>query len=198
MCHQLASDWSAGRPRVVQVIAGSDKGKVGKITKVLTKTGQVVVEDVNIKVGGGGTGAGGREGAGGPCPVFAAQGWAGGLLLWLPGRCAPALPLTLCQPACLICCSPLPWLQTKHVKPTAEGESGQIVKAEYPVHHSNVQHYSTEKQVGGGGGGEGSGQAGSGWQDWRPRRACDVSIRTRSARPGSRRAGLTFTLLAAW
>lgn len=37
--------------------------------------------------------------------------------------------------------------QTKHVKPTAQGESGQIVKKEFPVHHSNVQLYSNEKQV---------------------------------------------------
>ncbi|GAB4823203.1 hypothetical protein N2152v2_010249 [Parachlorella kessleri] len=69
----------------VQVIAGSDKGVVGKITKVNTKTGTVLVEGVNIK--------------------------------------------------------------TKHVKPTQEGEAGQIVKKEFPVHHSNVQLYSTEKQV---------------------------------------------------
>ncbi len=70
---------------VPQVIAGSDKGTVGKITKVNTKTGTVIVEGVNIK--------------------------------------------------------------TKHVKPTAQGETGQIVKKEFPVHHSNVQLYSTEKEV---------------------------------------------------
>ena len=35
----------------VQVIAGSDKGKVGVVSKVLLKTGQVVVEGVNVKVG---------------------------------------------------------------------------------------------------------------------------------------------------
>lgn len=69
----------------VQVIAGTAKGTVGKVVKVLTKTGEVVVEGVNIK--------------------------------------------------------------TKHVKPAAQGESGQIVKKEFPVHHSNVQLYSTEKQV---------------------------------------------------
>jgi large subunit ribosomal protein L24 len=33
----------------VQIIAGHDKGKVGTITKVLTTTGEVVVEGVNIK-----------------------------------------------------------------------------------------------------------------------------------------------------
>ena len=32
-----------------QIIAGHDKGKVGTITKVLTTTGEVVVEGVNIK-----------------------------------------------------------------------------------------------------------------------------------------------------
>lgn len=36
----------------VQVIAGSDKGKVGVVQKVLLKTGQVVVEGVNVKVRG--------------------------------------------------------------------------------------------------------------------------------------------------
>lgn len=67
---------------LVQVISGKDKGLVGKITRVNTKTGQVVVEGANIR--------------------------------------------------------------TKHVKPQqgAEEEGGQIVKAEAPVHHSNVQHYS--------------------------------------------------------
>jgi len=34
----------------VQVIAGSDKDKVGVVSKVLLKTGQVVVEGVNVKV----------------------------------------------------------------------------------------------------------------------------------------------------
>lgn len=70
---------------VVQVIAGKDKGKVGKVSDVLTKVGQVLVEGVNIK--------------------------------------------------------------TKHVKPKAGGESGQIVQRESPVHHSNVMVYSEEKKV---------------------------------------------------
>lgn len=70
---------------LVQVIAGGDKGKIGKVTKVNTKTGQVVVEGVNIK--------------------------------------------------------------TKHVKPTNEEEGGQIVKSEFPVHSSNVQHYSEASAV---------------------------------------------------
>ncbi|CAL8462679.1 g2212 [Coccomyxa elongata] len=33
----------------VQVIAGKDKGKVGEVTKVLTKQGKIVVEGANIK-----------------------------------------------------------------------------------------------------------------------------------------------------
>lgn len=70
---------------VVQIIAGKDKGKVGKITEVLAKVGQVLVEGVNIK--------------------------------------------------------------TKHVKPRSQGEEGQVVKRESPVHHSNVMLYSEEKKV---------------------------------------------------
>lgn len=69
----------------VQVIAGGDKGKVGKITKVNRKTGQVTVEGVNIR--------------------------------------------------------------TKHVKPQNEEEGGKILKSEFPVHHSNVQHYSESSGV---------------------------------------------------
>ena len=38
-------------------------------------------------------------------------------------------------------------LQTKHVKPTQEGESGQIVTKEASLHASNVMIYSTEKKV---------------------------------------------------
>ena len=40
-----------------------------------------------------------------------------------------------------------PPLQTKHVKPAAQGEAGQIVKKEFPVHHSNVAVYSTAQQT---------------------------------------------------
>mmetsp|Transcript_32721 Transcript_32721/g.83014 ORF Transcript_32721/g.83014 Transcript_32721/m.83014 type:complete len:162 (-) Transcript_32721:518-1003(-) len=69
----------------VQVIAGKDKGKTGTITRVLPKTGLVVVEGVNIK--------------------------------------------------------------TKHIAPKQENEQGKIEKSEYPLHHSNVQHFSKEKQV---------------------------------------------------
>jgi large subunit ribosomal protein L24 len=38
-------------------------------------------------------------------------------------------------------------LQTKHVKPAQQGEQGQILKKEFPVHHSNVAVYSTTQQV---------------------------------------------------
>lgn len=68
-----------------QIIAGSDKGKVGRILEVNTKRGEVLVEGVNIK--------------------------------------------------------------TKHIKPAAQGEQGQVVKKEFPVHHSNVAVYSTAQQV---------------------------------------------------
>ena len=42
---------------------------------------------------------------------------------------------------------PLLTSQTKHVKPSAQGESGQILKKEFPVHHSNVQLYSEQSGV---------------------------------------------------
>lgn len=35
----------------------------------------------------------------------------------------------------------------KHVGPKSENETGQIKEMELPVHHSNVMHYSAEKQV---------------------------------------------------
>ena len=38
-------------------------------------------------------------------------------------------------------------IKTKHVKPQQEGESGQIVNQEYPVHSSNVMLYSTKQNV---------------------------------------------------
>jgi large subunit ribosomal protein L24 len=34
----------------VQIIAGKDKGRTGKVTKVLPKDGKVIVEDLNIVV----------------------------------------------------------------------------------------------------------------------------------------------------
>jgi large subunit ribosomal protein L24 len=33
---------------VVQVIAGRDKGKTGKVLRIINKTGKVVVEKVNV------------------------------------------------------------------------------------------------------------------------------------------------------
>lgn len=67
------------------VIAGKDKGKVSTVEEVFTKTGKVMVKDVNVKV--------------------------------------------------------------KHVKPTQESDSGQIKEMEFPIHHSNIMHYSQDKGV---------------------------------------------------
>lgn len=38
-------------------------------------------------------------------------------------------------------------IKTKHVKPQQEGESGQIVTIEAPIHSSNVMLYSTKQKV---------------------------------------------------
>ncbi|WP_013324978.1 50S ribosomal protein L24 [Gloeothece verrucosa] len=38
-------------------------------------------------------------------------------------------------------------VRTKHVKPTQEGESGQISTFEAPIHSSNVMLYSTKEKV---------------------------------------------------
>ena len=38
-------------------------------------------------------------------------------------------------------------IRTKHVKPQQEGESGQIVTSEFPVHSSNVMLYSKKEKV---------------------------------------------------
>jgi large subunit ribosomal protein L24 len=38
-------------------------------------------------------------------------------------------------------------LKTKHVKPQQEGESGQIVTTEFPVHSSNVMLYSEKQKI---------------------------------------------------
>lgn len=69
----------------VQVISGSDKGKVGEISRVVPKTSQIFVEGVNVR--------------------------------------------------------------TKHVKPQQEGESGQIVTFEAPIHSSNVMLYSNKEKT---------------------------------------------------
>ena len=191
----------AAAAAAVQVIAGSDKGTVGKIVKVNTKTGTVVVEGVNIKVGDGGWGWGycscgvamqrcAVAGASGArkwprchlvelavcwdLPLRLEQGRArhrcvasarpvtvslASLEHRAPQRAAkvqtprltrarpsPAPPPHLCLPRPPRLARPRR-PQTKHVKPTAQGEAGQIVKKEFPVHHSNVQLYSAEKQV---------------------------------------------------
>lgn len=69
----------------VQVIAGSEKGKVGEVMKTFPKTSKVLVKGVNFR--------------------------------------------------------------TKHVKPQQEGESGQIVRNEAPIHSSNVMLYSSKQKV---------------------------------------------------
>lgn len=69
----------------VQVISGSDKGKVGEVLQTLPKTSKIVVKGVNIR--------------------------------------------------------------TKHVKPQQEGESGQIVTSEAPIHSSNVMLYSEKQKI---------------------------------------------------
>ncbi len=38
-------------------------------------------------------------------------------------------------------------IKTKHVKPQREGETGQIVTMEFPIHSSNVMLYSTKQNV---------------------------------------------------
>src|SRR4028119_136220 len=38
-------------------------------------------------------------------------------------------------------------VRTKHVKPQQEGESGQIVTFEAPIHSSNVMHYSEKEKI---------------------------------------------------
>lgn len=38
-------------------------------------------------------------------------------------------------------------IRTKHVKPQQEGESGQIVTQEAPIHSSNVMLYSDKQKV---------------------------------------------------
>ena len=36
--------------------------------------------------------------------------------------------------------------QDEHVKPRNEGESGSIIQREFPIHHSNVMHYSAAEK----------------------------------------------------
>lgn len=69
----------------VQVIAGSDKGKVGEILRSMPQESTVIVKGVNIL--------------------------------------------------------------TKHVKPKEEGESGQIVTYEAPIHSSKVMLYSEKQKI---------------------------------------------------
>lgn len=79
---QMAAGLKSGD--TVKVIAGADKGAVGKIIGLKKKKGMVVVEGVNVR--------------------------------------------------------------SKHVKPMKEGEKGQILKKEMPVHISNVKFESAEEE----------------------------------------------------
>ncbi|MGA1473569.1 MAG: 50S ribosomal protein L24 [Prochlorothrix sp.] len=38
-------------------------------------------------------------------------------------------------------------IKTKHLKPRQEGEKGQLDNREFPIHSSNVMHYSTKEKV---------------------------------------------------
>ncbi|AFY69387.1 ribosomal protein L24 [Thalassoporum mexicanum PCC 7367] len=38
-------------------------------------------------------------------------------------------------------------IKTKHVKPQQDGDSGQIITREYPIHSSNVMLYSEKEKV---------------------------------------------------
>ncbi|XP_074290538.1 large ribosomal subunit protein uL24c-like [Silene latifolia] len=69
----------------VKVISGSEKGKIGEVTKLYKHNSTIIIKDVNLK--------------------------------------------------------------TKHMKAKGEGEPGQIIKIEGPVHSSNVMLYSKEKEV---------------------------------------------------
>ncbi|GLT83478.1 hypothetical protein SLE2022_017660 [Rubroshorea leprosula] len=69
----------------VQVISGSDKGKIGEITQIFRHNSTVIVKDINLK--------------------------------------------------------------TKHQKSREEGEPGQIIKIEAPIHSSNVMLYSKDQKV---------------------------------------------------
>lgn len=69
----------------VKIISGNNKGKIGKIIKIVSKTGKVIVQNINIK--------------------------------------------------------------TKHLRPKQEGETGQIIQIEAPIHSSNVMLYSTHHKI---------------------------------------------------
>ena len=38
-------------------------------------------------------------------------------------------------------------VKTKHVKPKGEGETGQMIQREFPIHHSNVMHWSEAQKT---------------------------------------------------
>nr|YP_009295937.1 ribosomal protein L24 [Schimmelmannia schousboei]AOM64872.1 ribosomal protein L24 [Schimmelmannia schousboei] len=65
---------------IVKIISGKNKGEIGKVTKILRKTQQIIIENINLKI--------------------------------------------------------------KHIRPKREGEAGQIIKIEGPIHSSNVSLYN--------------------------------------------------------
>ena len=96
--------------------------------QIITKTGQIIVEGVNIKV----------------------------RLVQLPSHAFCTERSVLCTRGMLhvllftialsVNCVILD-MQTKHVKPAAKGETGQITQNEFPIHHSNVMLYSQQQKV---------------------------------------------------
>ena len=124
------------------MIAGGDKGKVGTVLDVNTKRGEVVVEGVNIKVRPDWQAALKCQARWCMCLRSSGVGlWAvpGGGPIYL----SAAGPLSILK----LYLHSLALEQTKHVKPAAQGEEGQILKKEFPVHHSNVAVYSTAQQT---------------------------------------------------
>lgn len=73
------------RGETVQIISGREKGKIGKIIKVLPKSSQVIIDNLNIA--------------------------------------------------------------TKHLKAQKEGDSGQIIRIEKPIHSSNVIQYKLDSNT---------------------------------------------------
>lgn len=109
---------------------------------VNTKRGEVVVEGVNIKVRPDWQAAPKCQARW--CIAYAgARCWTLGSLWRWAHYLSAAGPLSILK---LHPHSPA-LEQTKHVKPAAQGEEGQILKKEFPVHHSNVAVYSTAQQT---------------------------------------------------
>ena len=120
----------------VQVIAGSDKGKVGVVSKVLLKTGQVVVEGVNVKVRSGRWRWREKKKR-----VFFLSSQPS-LFFFFSHQNPPLRNFITTPPK-----KKKKKLQTKTVQPKSKDETGRLVQTESPIHSSNVMAYSKEKQV---------------------------------------------------